>query len=271
VQDVKSPESWSTEAEKAMNSVQKIFEVDYVTRGTLKNVVIAANDFEQAAKAASVKLAMIRTTTEFDILAIRRRTSVLTSNQEMNLDQVDAVSALSELARIMHKYPTFEDGENGMADKVFFLSVQCLSDHGYDVSPELWSSFERLLDDADVAYSCGIDQWDPERPPMAFSDCLQSVSWELYGEWRPIVCTEDGEEDYMYATYRQTPRADTPVDLTENTIAYCFLLAVGALSNLGIVVETLATTAVELMPKFIDANPRATPPAQLESLPSICF
>jgi hypothetical protein len=111
VQDVKSPESWSTEAEKAMNSVQKIFEVDYVTRGTLKNVVIAANDFEQAAKAASVKLAMIRTTTEFDILAIRRRTSVLTSNQEMNLDQVDAVSALSELARIMHKYPTFEDGE----------------------------------------------------------------------------------------------------------------------------------------------------------------
>jgi hypothetical protein len=239
-----------------MRNNSRTFDVDYLVCGTTASVVVSANDLEQALKAAQVKL-QIRYQSNFEIVAVRQKEAVPTVLFERAVDG-DPHSALLQIAKVMQVDPTFETYGEEDSSRIFFLAALCLSDHGYELPQAIRDDLNEL-EQYSACYSWGVQLHDEDRPPVDIGQSLVDIAYELHEKWRSPRAEPwpDSYNDVWNPWKDQLViDRDRGIDFAGDSIAYCYLLAVGAHRLVAESPERLLVkTAANMLPHFIAANP----------------
>lgn len=237
----------------------RTFNVSFLVDATEGNVVVTANDVEQALKAARLKLAM-RFAADIEITGVRRQGLVQVSAFEQRVDSSDAAAILLQVARAMHADVTLMLDGDTPESTAFFLSALCLVDNGHVLPDELATDLERLLDETSISWRWGIDPYDESRPPLDPLACISDIAGELTYAWRPTPAVlTDRDMFELQHGYRVPVDFDEGVDFTGNSMAYAYILLAGAHKLLDEKTdEDLIARAERILPRFMAANPTAS-------------
>lgn len=234
------------------------FEVTFLDYGTESQLIVRADDLEQALKAARIKLAM-RNLGNCDIVGLRRQGPAHTAIFERDVDLSDPFAVLFQVAMAMQADLSLTLNGETPESVAFFLAAKCLEDHGYERPEAMAEEALRLEEYTSVGSSWGIG-YDDERPPLSPIRCMSDIAYELLEEWNPNGrrrLTWEEEDGLRDGTHPPID-FDEGVEFADNTIAYAYLLLAGAYKFVEHKDDTLTHFAVRIAGRFMLANPTAS-------------
>lgn len=234
------------------------FEVTFLDNGTESQLIVRADDLEQALKAARIKLAM-KNLASCDIVSLRRQGLARTALFEQDVNLSDPFAVLFQVASAMQADLSLTLDGNTPESVAFFLAAKCLEDHGYERSEAMAEEALRLEEYTSVGSRWGIG-YDDDRPLLDPIRCMSDIAYELLEEWNPngrrILTWE--EEDGLRDGTHPPIDFDEGVDFAGNTIAYAYLLLAGACKYVEQKDDVMTSFAVRIAGRFMMANPTAS-------------
>lgn len=233
------------------------FEVAFLDHGTESLLIVRADDLDQALKAARIKLAM-RNMGNCDIVSLRRQGAAHSPVFERDVDLSDSFAVLLQVAMAMQEDLSLTLNGKTPVSVAFFLAAKCLQDHGYERPEAMAAEALRLEEYTSIRRCIG---YGDDRPILDPIRCMDDIACELLEKWIPNgsrkLTWEEKDAllhgDDIYVDY------DEGVDFAQNTIAYAYLLLVGAGKVVDGGDDTQVYYAERIVDRFMAANPTASP------------
>ncbi|MGV1914285.1 hypothetical protein [Rhizobium sp. 22-785-1] len=239
-----------------MNANLKNFEATFLAHGTERNLIVRADNLDQALKAARIKLNM-RNLADCEIIGLRRQGPAHTAVFDQDVDISDPFAVLFQVAiAIQADLSLTLDGKTPESI-AFFLAARCFEDHGHQL-PEAISKEALRLENA-VRWHSRIG-YEDGRPPLDPIQSITDIAYELCEEWltngKRALTWE--EENALSHGHDISIDYDEGVDFSANSIAYVYLLVVGAYKLGEGENDYLVHCAERIVARFMAANPSAS-------------